>query len=215
MSSPTKVVGRRTASWIIDFVPSVVLFVVGVRTFGTPRPVSLFDDATTSGLHASLSFGDTEYVASGADALKVFGLVLLWGLLNSVVLQGATGASIGKHLLGLRVVRPDGAVCGTTKALVRWLLLVVDAFPFFIPLVGFVMVLSSKGNRRLGDLAADTYVVRREHAGQPVVLDAYRPGPPPPPAEPQWDPARSAWVRWDGMGWVQHDPTTNAWAPLR
>lgn len=234
MSAPTKVTGRRSVAWIIDLVPGIVLFVVGVRTFGTARPTSFFDDdfggssTVSGGIKASLSFGDTEYVATGTDALKVFGLVLLWGLLNSVVLQGTTGASVGKHLLGLRVVRPDGSLCGPGKAAIRWLVLAVDAFPYFVPLVGFVMALSTQGNRRLGDMAAGTYVVDRRHSG-PVVLggfyDPYQQGQPgaygapvpqaAPATEPQWDAARNAWIRWDGTAWLQHDAARNAWGPIR
>lgn len=178
--SPTKVTGRRIGAYLIDLIPGIVLFVVGIRAFGEERAVSLFDDdvfgstssSTTSGINATLSFGDTEYVATGGAALAVYALVLAWGLGNSVFLQGTTGASIGKHAVGLRVVREDGQVCGNGKAFVRWIILIVDAFPYFVPLVGFIMSLSTKGNRRLGDMAAGTYVVRTRDAGRPVVLDA-------------------------------------------
>lgn len=246
MPATTKVVGWRVAAWIIDLIPGIVLFVVGVRTFGQERAVSLFDETTNgASINATLSFGDTEYAATGADALKVYALVLAWGLLNSVLLQGLTGGSVGKQLLGLRDVRPDGQVCGVGKALVRWLLLTVDAFPYFVPLVGFIMALSTKGNRRLGDMAANTYVVRAAHLGQPVQVEGqtgsyggygqpaqgygqpaqgygqppaaggYGAPPPAPPGEPQWDAARAAWVRWDGQVWLQHDTTADTWGPLR
>jgi uncharacterized RDD family membrane protein YckC len=93
-------------------------------------------------------------------------LVLLVTLAVFVVLPGLRGTSPGKAATKLRVVRADGAPPGIGRALIRWLLwIVIDSFPYFIPgLVGFVVALNSRGNQRVGDMAANTWVVRADAA---------------------------------------------------
>jgi len=88
-----------------------------------------------------------------------------------VVLQGLTGWSPGKLVLGLRVVREDGSKPGILKALVRWLLWIVDLFPYVIPgLTGFIVALSTPGHKRIGDYGARTFVVKRTAAGTPITI---------------------------------------------
>ena len=75
------------------------------------------------------------------------------------LMEGYRGQTVGKMLLGIRVVREDGGgVPGFKAALIRSLLRVVDGV--FGYLVGFVAVLASEKNQRLGDMAARTLVVR-------------------------------------------------------
>ena len=75
------------------------------------------------------------------------------------LMEGYRGQTVGKMLFGIRVVREDGGgVPGFEAATVRSLLRVVDGL--FGYLVGFVAVLASQKNQRLGDMAARTLVVR-------------------------------------------------------
>ena len=90
-------------------------------------------------------------------------------LLNSVLLQGATGATVGKFITGARVVRPDGRPPGAWKALGRTLMLVIDTISLILPL-GLWVAMFSRGHQRLGDMTAGTYVVKARYAGRPVVL---------------------------------------------
>jgi hypothetical protein len=80
---------------------------------------------------------------------------------------------------GIRTVRDDGRPPGLLKALVRWLLWIVDGFPYVLPLVGFITALTTVGHRRVGDMAAGTYVVRSSAAGSPVVVPGLTAPPPP------------------------------------
>jgi len=74
-----------------------------------------------------------------------------------------TGASIGKRMLGLRVVDAHGRNASTGAHVVRSLALLVDAFvPVPALSVGMVMLAISRDGRRLGDILAGTYVVREE-----------------------------------------------------
>jgi uncharacterized RDD family membrane protein YckC len=75
------------------------------------------------------------------------------------LMEGYRGQAVGKMLFGIRVVREDGGgVPGFEAAAVRSLLRVVDGL--FGYLVGFVAVVASGKNQRLGDMAARTLVVR-------------------------------------------------------
>jgi uncharacterized RDD family membrane protein YckC len=71
----------------------------------------------------------------------------------------ASGRTPGKRLTHLRVVRDGGAPVNLTASLIRNLLRFVDFLPSAY-LVGLTSILISKSNRRLGDLAAGTLVIR-------------------------------------------------------
>ena len=75
-----------------------------------------------------------------------------------VLLEGALGATIGKRLLGLRVVRLDGQTPGMLRALVRNLLRAVDALPAF-SILGVVLIVLSPEKARFGDRIAETRVI--------------------------------------------------------
>jgi uncharacterized RDD family membrane protein YckC len=85
-------------------------------------------------------------------------LVLLY-LAVFVVVQGVTGASPGKALLGIRVVRPDGSTPGGLRSFVRVVAWVVDGLTLLVPIALWSAWLSP-GHRRVGDWVAGTYVVR-------------------------------------------------------
>ena len=149
-------------------------------------------------------------------------LVAVTILVIFIVLPGLRGLSPGKAVTRIRVVRAHGGRPGLGRAFLRWLVWIVDGFPYLLPgLVGFIVSLTSKSNRRVGDMAAGTWVVRAEAAGRPVQepLPATAPAAPAagwqPPApsttEAQqpagWyaDPQGQARLRWwDGSAWTEH-----------
>lgn len=68
------------------------------------------------------------------------------------------GQSIGKKILGLKVISENGGRPAFYQYLIRWLLRPCDFF--FFGLVGLLTVVNSKKNQRLGDLAAGTLVIK-------------------------------------------------------
>jgi uncharacterized RDD family membrane protein YckC len=76
-----------------------------------------------------------------------------------IVCESATGATLGKRLVGIRVVGDDGEPVTFGAAVVRNLVRVVDALFFYF--VGFIFAILSTRGQRLGDRAAHTIVVRR------------------------------------------------------
>lgn len=85
------------------------------------------------------------------------GLVVTFGYY--VYLEGNYGQTIGKTALGLVVVTEDGADIGYRPAAIRTLLRAVDVLPGLY-LLGFVLVLLTDRKQRVGDIVADTVVVR-------------------------------------------------------
>ena len=70
-----------------------------------------------------------------------------------------TGQTLGKKLLGIRVVMAGGGTPGTGAIVVRTVLRIVDGFAFY--LVGLIVILATgKKRQRLGDLAGGTTVAR-------------------------------------------------------
>lgn len=71
------------------------------------------------------------------------------------------GQSLGKMLLGIRVVKLDGSRPTLSSYLLRWLLFIVD-----VPLtggLGLLVILLTQNNQRLGDLAAGTMVIKEKN----------------------------------------------------
>jgi uncharacterized RDD family membrane protein YckC len=180
MSDPTAVVGRRIIAYLIDLAVGIAVFTVLFLALAQTEDSGIGCDTITAGESVNLCFstGDTVRYATGGDAAAIIVPTLIVWLLNAVVVQGATGASIGKHVMRLRVVNGDGSPHGLLKALGRWAMLFVDNQPCGVPIVGFVCALASRGHRRVGDMVLGTYVVDRSDAGHPVFPADTRPGAP-------------------------------------
>lgn len=88
-----------------------------------------------------------------------FFLMLLLTFLYYILLEATLGASVGKLLLGLRVVKLDGSPIDWPAAIVRNILRLVDGLFFY--LVGAILVWQSPQRQRLGDRVAGTVVVRQ------------------------------------------------------
>ncbi len=99
------------------------------------------------------------YWNAGIDiGSNAFLALLALGLGYYTLCEAASGATLGKRMVGIRVVREDGAHVTLGAALVRNLLRLVDGLFFY--LVGALFALTSARGQRLGDRAARTVVVR-------------------------------------------------------
>jgi uncharacterized RDD family membrane protein YckC len=76
-----------------------------------------------------------------------------------VLFEGLAGFTLGKWVLGLRVVGTDGGKPGLTRGLVRNILRVVDGLPV-LGIVGIVLIQTSPERTRFGDRVAGTRVIR-------------------------------------------------------
>ena len=87
-----------------------------------------------------------------------FLLLLGLGIGYYVACEALTGMTVGKGMVGIRVVGEAGERVTFGAAFVRNLLRLVDAFFFY--LVAFVFAVQSPRRQRLGDRLAHTVVVR-------------------------------------------------------
>jgi uncharacterized RDD family membrane protein YckC len=146
---------RRLRALLLDLVVfsillSVVNFVYGVTqvTSGSPpngQPGSFFYTTVTAVAWPWLS--------------------LLW-MAYYIVPESLYGASLGKMVLGLCVVRVDGRPLSLGSILTRNVLRFVDVLPGFY-LIGGLSVLATANSQRVGDRWAGTTVVARAHALEP------------------------------------------------
>jgi uncharacterized RDD family membrane protein YckC len=80
------------------------------------------------------------------------------------ILVKRNGQTIGKKILGIKVVRKDGRKAGVGR--IFWLRNVVNALPGFVPLVGGLyglvdaLIIFGQARRCLHDRIADTIVIR-------------------------------------------------------
>jgi uncharacterized RDD family membrane protein YckC len=114
------------------------------------------------GFFEGLSYAERSdgYASAGASLSGEATLFLmLLGLCYYVFAEGLTGMTLGKRIVGIRVVDEDGDDLDFSAALVRNLLRVVDGLFFY--LIGAIFAYSSPRGQRIGDRAADTLVVRR------------------------------------------------------
>lgn len=107
-----------------------------------------------------------------ADAAKIFGLAAIVGLLVVLPVTVETltrGRSLGKLVMGLRIVRDDGGSIRFRQALIRGLL---GFFEIYLMLgsVAFLVSLFNDRSKRLGDMLAGTYSMRIRSPKTPPLM---------------------------------------------
>jgi uncharacterized RDD family membrane protein YckC len=100
-----------------------------------------------------------------AITILYFALSLLYGILTEWLWRGQT---IGKRLLGLRVVDASGLRLKPSQIVIRNLLRFIDLLPGLYLAGGVCCVLSAR-RQRLGDIAASTIVIRIPERTEPDV----------------------------------------------
>jgi uncharacterized RDD family membrane protein YckC len=193
---PTAVMGRRIFAYIIDIVAVGILvsllFRPDVTSYDVPVGVDNACDFVEQ-LESADGWcieGDDEVVFVDQEQFFTgIAIQLALSFLNLVLLQAATGASLGKMLLGLRVIREDGQVAGFGQMFLRWVFLLVDAV--FCFLIGLITALVSRGHRRVGDMVARTYVVRPDDV---ALFQAGFPGSGGAPSPQSWQPPPDQWT---------------------
>jgi len=137
----TDVVGARIGAQIIDTLVTFAIFIGVIMLFG------IIGDATGS-----------------SDAASGFGLVgIITGFLGSIFygffLEGYwNGYTVGKKVLGIKVVKEDGSECGYTSSFLRNILEIIDGLFYYV--IGFIFMASGDKRQRLGDRIAGTVVVK-------------------------------------------------------
>ena len=130
-------IGPRLVAQIIDTVVLIVLFL-------------LVGFVLSGGSFAFEYQGEAAY-----PFLSAYGLIVV---LYYAILEGTMGATFGKKLVKIKVVREDGSACGIGPAFVRTLLRIIDGQ--FLYIIGMVLIARSDKKQRLGDRLARTVVIK-------------------------------------------------------
>lgn len=183
---PTDVMGRRFAAFTVDSVILIAVFLVALVSLATFEGFENGSMATAiCDQYARLDNGDIcldfnnlddysyVFVLENDKIAEIGAWVIIASVLNLVIIPAITGGSLGKLAASLRVVKQDTfKKAGFLKHLLRWLLWIVDAFPWLplLPLTGWIVAETTKGHRRVGDLAARTLVVNKKFVDFPILV---------------------------------------------
>lgn len=102
-------------------------------------------------------------IAGALGFLSYFIVSIGYGILCEWAWRGQT---LGKRLLKIRVVDVQGLKLHFSQVMIRNLMRSIDAIPMFY-MVGGISCLVSPKAQRLGDLAANTVVIRHTEAREP------------------------------------------------
>lgn len=138
---PPASLGERMASGLIDVLLTLgILLVVGVAMLLAASP-------------ASESILWVAYIGT---------MIVVFLVLPTTIETWTRGRSVGKLALGLRAVRDDAGPVSFQHSFVRALIGFVEIYAFSGAPAFFCALVNRKG-KRLGDLAAGTYVVRERY----------------------------------------------------
>ncbi|MGO9335431.1 MAG: RDD family protein [Acidimicrobiales bacterium] len=143
--------GSRFMAFALDFTLQVLALIGFALVVASAFHSSV---STTSGL-----------VVAGAFSLFVLADFLGYFIFCEMLFSGRT---LGKRAAGLRVVKVGGQPVGFWSSLLRNVLRLIDMQIGFSYIVGSVLILSTNRNQRLGDLIANTLVVRERVGGAAI-----------------------------------------------
>jgi len=173
--SQTSVLPRRIAAsavdlflvgilWLLVLYRLAVRFQIGQRRpDGTPIYTELQLQAFAEireGLNRGQVFGDYYYSLHGRGLVLGLLSLLIFSLIAWVLVPANTGWSVGHRAFGLVVTDKKGQKPPLDSYLRRYLVGIVDLFPYVIPgLLGWVIASRDENHQRLGDRSADTLVI--------------------------------------------------------
>lgn len=149
---PLAGLGSRFTALLADFVVMLVAWAVPVIALGL------------------LAAGFDLFDGWGAGLAVLWTFAVMWGYFF-VFEAFRDGQTPGKRMLSIRTVMQDGTPVTLRAAAVRSLLRILDVQPGVFCLVGGFSMLVSDHNKRLGDLAAGTVVVRELPVAFPDVVE--------------------------------------------
>ena len=134
-------IGRRYLGALIDYIIYIGIYIVLVFSFGE-KEIDLNETVT--------------YSLKGWPAFLV--IVGVWAVLRPIIEGINGGQTIGKAIVGIKVVKPDGSNAGFDNILARNFFDWVDFLPFF-GILGLIVASGNKNLQRVGDMVGKTMVV--------------------------------------------------------
>ena len=131
---------RRGIAWLLD-----ILF------------LSIFFFPVTYLYSGKWIMGPEEHLWGISDPICLVFLFVIFAYL--ILMEAYVGWTMGKRILGMRVVDVSGNKIGLSKSITRNLLRLVDGLPAF-NILGIILIATSQREQRFGDRIAKTYVER-------------------------------------------------------
>lgn len=143
--------GHRLLATMIDFAMFAIYFIIVVMVFSLSDPFS-----------------------QSMDSLTFFWLLIIklpWILYNPLVEYFTQGQSLGKYILGIRVVKMNGERPGLREVFTRWIFkgdfiwISADFFVliwFIMGLIGVLVISVTQNRQRLGDAMSNTIVIKNK-----------------------------------------------------
>lgn len=153
-------IGSRTWAWVID----QLLLWIGIGLFwyfGSIFYLTILLPLLTTSFPTFANDVLDQWITAIAS-------LLTFALSNSYFIAFETlwkGQTPGKRAAKIRVVRDSGQPVGIKESSLRSLLSVVDLFCF----LGMILMVTSKSEKRLGDLVAGTLVIQDQQQGTQLV----------------------------------------------
>jgi uncharacterized RDD family membrane protein YckC len=141
----TSLVTRRWKATLVDLAALVLIIVLPVLiiklAFGSANSDKYFFDKSAFGY-----------------AMAIWAVAAMF--FYYIFLEGRYGWTLGKLAAKIRVVNADGALPGYKKAFLRTIIRLIEVNPFlFGGLPAGIIVMASRNRQRLGDMAANTFVL--------------------------------------------------------
>ena len=132
---------RRGIAWIAD-----ILF------------LSIFFFPITYWYSGEWVMGPEEHLWGISDPICLVFLFIIFAYL--ILTEAYVGWTVGKRIMGMRLVDGNSDKIGFSKSVIRNLLRLVDGLPAF-NLLGIILIVSSPTGQRFGDRVAGTYVIKK------------------------------------------------------
>ncbi|MFC2017194.1 RDD family protein [Chloroflexota bacterium] len=101
--------------------------------------------------------GPEEHLWGISDPICIVFLFIIFAYL--ILMEAYVGWTVGKRILGMRVVDGSGNKIGLSKSVIRNLLRFIDGLPA-LNILGIILIATSPEDQRFGDRIAKTYVIR-------------------------------------------------------
>ena len=151
-------IGKRIAAALIDGLILLVILIVMFNLFGERYVNTTTTTTTVSTTTDSADPTTTREVTTSSgfnlEGWPVFAFMVCWFFLIPFR-EGRNGQTVGKKVLGIKVVRLNDDPANVGTSFVRHLFDCIDCFL----LIGLIIALVNLQHRRIGDLVAGTYVV--------------------------------------------------------
>ena len=153
------VTGRRITAALIDIALVIIVLIVFLAAFG--------ETTTQLGVGPAGVAPTKSVQLPGWPSVVYFGLVFAY----FIIWEGLTGQTLGKVIMGIKVLKVNGDRADWLGIILRNVLRVIDGLPIFY-LVGLVCIAVTRRKQRLGDLASRTVVVRTiKRGGEQVYVE--------------------------------------------